>query len=103
MGGRRSHRLGALTHTRITWASHQRRHKSRVSLRGPPWAHGVSNTPYGEVRDIGDGSIDLDSAPATRFPLAIYAVDFVCVSRDDASALPSLRTSASGLWMGQLP
>ena len=31
--------------------SHQRRHKSGVSLRGPPCAHGVSGTPHGEVRD----------------------------------------------------
>jgi hypothetical protein len=31
--------------------SHHRRHKSRVSLRGPPCAHGVSGIPFGEVRD----------------------------------------------------
>ena len=31
---------------------HQRRHKSRVSLQGPPCARGVSGTPHGEVRDI---------------------------------------------------
>jgi hypothetical protein len=29
--------------------SHQWRHKSRVSLRGPPCVHGVGGTPYGEV------------------------------------------------------
>jgi hypothetical protein len=33
--------------------SHHRRHKSRVSLRGPPCALGVSGIPYGEVRDNG--------------------------------------------------
>ena len=32
-------------------SSHQWRHKSRVSLRGPPCAHGVASTPQGEVRD----------------------------------------------------
>ena len=32
--------------------NHHRRHKSRVSLRGPLWAHGVLGTPYGEVRNI---------------------------------------------------
>ena len=31
--------------------SHQWRHKSRASLRGPPCAHGVAGTPEGEVRD----------------------------------------------------
>ena len=31
--------------------SHQWRHKSRASLRGPPCAHGVAGTPKGEVRD----------------------------------------------------
>jgi hypothetical protein len=31
--------------------SHHRRHKSQVSLRGPPCAHGVSSIPYGEVRN----------------------------------------------------
>ena len=31
--------------------SHQWRHKSRASLRGPPCAHGVAGTPQGEVRD----------------------------------------------------
>jgi hypothetical protein len=51
MGGRRSQRpgpsptLGSLGH------SHHRRHKSQVSLRGPPCAHGVSGIHFGEVRD----------------------------------------------------
>ena len=40
---------GALSHTRIIWASHQWRHKSRVSFLGPPCAHGVWGIPYGEV------------------------------------------------------
>ena len=30
---------------------HQWRHKSRVSLKGPPSAHDVSGTPFGELRD----------------------------------------------------
>ena len=43
-------------------SSHQWRHKSRVSLRGPPCAHGVAGTPQGEVRDkecdreVGEGA-----------------------------------------------
>jgi hypothetical protein len=37
--------LGTLGHF------HHWRHKSRVSLRGPPCAHGVSGIIYGEVRD----------------------------------------------------
>jgi hypothetical protein len=32
---------GALTHNRILGPSHQWRHKSRVSLQGPPCVHGV--------------------------------------------------------------
>ena len=32
--------------------SHQWRHKSQASLRGPPCAHGVAGTPQGEVHDI---------------------------------------------------
>jgi hypothetical protein len=31
---------------------HHRRHQSRVSLRGPPCAHGVLGIPYGEVCDM---------------------------------------------------
>jgi hypothetical protein len=31
--------------------SHQWRHKPRMSLRGPPCAHGVAATPHGEVRN----------------------------------------------------
>ena len=30
---------------------HQRHHKSRVSLQGPPCAHGVADTPHEEERD----------------------------------------------------
>lgn len=30
---------------------HQRHHKFQVSLRGPPYAHGVSGTPHEEVCD----------------------------------------------------
>ena len=37
--------LGSLGH------SHQWRHKSWVSLRGPPCAHGVSGTPHEEARN----------------------------------------------------
>ena len=43
---------GALTHTKITVGpSHQWRHKSWVSLHGPPCVYGVLGTPHGEVRD----------------------------------------------------
>src|SRR6202048_4199486 len=49
--GRRSQRPGPSPTLGSLGPSHQRRHKSRVSLRGPPCAHGVSGTPHGEVRD----------------------------------------------------
>ena len=32
--------------------SHQQHHKSRVSLKGPPCAHGVWGIPHGELHDI---------------------------------------------------
>src|ERR1700737_2742336 len=51
VGGRRSQRPGSSPTLGPLGPSHQRRHKSRVSLRGPPCAHGVSGTPHGEVRD----------------------------------------------------
>jgi hypothetical protein len=41
----------ALTHTRITWALSTTAAQVPMSLRGPPYAHGVSNTPHGEVCD----------------------------------------------------
>src|SRR5450631_3933704 len=51
VGGRRSQRPGPSPTLGSLGPSHQQRHKSRVSLRGPPCAHGVSGTPHGEVRD----------------------------------------------------
>src|ERR1700738_4022088 len=51
VGGRRSQRPGPSPTLGSLGPSHQRRHKSRVSLRGPPCAHGVSGTPYGEVHN----------------------------------------------------
>src|SRR5579872_3821578 len=51
VGGRRSQRPEPSPTLGSLGPSHQRRHKSRVSLRGPPCAQGVSGTPYGEVRD----------------------------------------------------
>ena len=42
---------GALTTLGSLGPSHQRRHKSQVSLRGSSCDHGVSGTPHGEVRD----------------------------------------------------
>src|ERR1700684_3273872 len=42
MGGRRSQRPGPSPTLGSLGPSHHRRHKSRVSLRGPPCAHGVS-------------------------------------------------------------
>ena len=52
VGGRRSQRLGPSPTLGSLGPSHQWRHKSQVSLRGFPCAHGVSGTPHGEVRDI---------------------------------------------------
>jgi hypothetical protein len=51
VGGRRSQRPGPSPTLGSLGPSHHRRHKSRVSLRGPPCAHGVSDIPFGEVRD----------------------------------------------------
>ena len=51
MGGRRSQRPGPSPTLGSLGPSHHRRHKSGVSLRGPPCAQGVSGIPYGEVRD----------------------------------------------------
>ena len=51
-GGRRSQRPGPSPTLGSLGPSHQWRHKSRVSLRGPPCALGVSDIPYGEVRNM---------------------------------------------------
>ena len=51
VGGRHSQRLGPSPTLGSLGPSHHRRHKSWVSLRGPPCAHGVSDIPFGEVRD----------------------------------------------------
>src|ERR1700738_3679665 len=50
VGGRRSQRPGPSPTLGSLGPSHQRRHKSRVSLRGPPCPHVVSGTPHGEGR-----------------------------------------------------
>ena len=52
MGGRRSQRPWPSPTLGSLGPSHQRRHNSRVSLRGPPCAPGISCIPYGEVQDI---------------------------------------------------
>ena len=49
--GKRSQRPGPSPTLGTLGPSHQRRHKSHVSLRGPPCAHGVAGIPHGEVRD----------------------------------------------------
>ena len=55
VGGRRSQHPGPSPTLELLGPSHQRRHKSRVWLRGPPCAHGVSGTPHGEVCDNNTG------------------------------------------------
>ena len=50
MDGRHSHASGPSSILGSLGPSHQWRHKSRASLRGPPCAHGVAGTPQGEVR-----------------------------------------------------
>jgi hypothetical protein len=66
--------------------SHHRRHKSRVSLRGPPCVHGVSGTPHGEVRDtIRDRFQSLFENVLSRsfnsfFQLLDHQVDISCLS-----------------------
>jgi hypothetical protein len=52
VGGRHSKRPGPSPTLRSLGPSHQWRHKSRVSLRGPPCAYSVVGTPHGEVRDM---------------------------------------------------
>jgi hypothetical protein len=52
VGGKRSQRPGPSPTLGSFGPSHHWRHKSRVSLRGPPCFHGVSGIPFGEVRDI---------------------------------------------------
>ena len=42
---------GALTYIKITWALSPTSPQVPVSLRGPPYAHGVLGTPHGEVHD----------------------------------------------------
>jgi hypothetical protein len=49
MGGRRSQRQGPSS---TLGFSYHWRHKSQMSLRGPPCAFGASGIPFGEVRDI---------------------------------------------------
>ena len=51
MGGRRSQRPRPSPTLESFGSSHQRRHKSRVSFRSSPCAHGVLGTPYEEVRE----------------------------------------------------
>ena len=52
VGGRRSQCLGPSPTLGSLGPPYQWRHKSRVSLRGPPCAHGVANTPHEEVWDM---------------------------------------------------
>ena len=52
VGGSRFQRPGSSPTLGSLGPSQQRHHKSRVSLRGPPCAHGVASTPHGEVRDM---------------------------------------------------
>ena len=53
MDRRRSQRAGPSFTLGSLAPTHQRRHKSPVSLRGPLCAHGISGTSHGEVHDIG--------------------------------------------------
>ena len=43
--------LRALTHTRITWALPPMAPQIPIVTPGSPCAHGVADTPHGEVRD----------------------------------------------------
>jgi hypothetical protein len=69
MGGRRSQRSGPSPTLGSLGPSHHRRHKSRVSLRGPPCALGVSGIPFGEVRDILKAGIGGDGPSKEEFKL----------------------------------
>src|ERR1700737_476036 len=82
VGGRRSQRPGPSPTLGSLGPSHQQRHKSRVSLRGPPCTHGVSGTPYGEVRDI------LEQSYAPDMPTG-HGKTCICCG---ASAIPTVAT-----------
>ena len=59
MGGRHFQRPGPSPTLGSLGPFHQRRHKSRVSLWGPPYANDVLGTPHGEVRNmLGIGIIE---------------------------------------------
>jgi hypothetical protein len=60
MGGRRSQPPGPSPTQGSLGLFHQRHDKSRVSLRGPRYAHGVLGIPHREVHDregLGDPTL----------------------------------------------
>jgi hypothetical protein len=74
VGGRRSQRPGPSPTLRSLRPSHHRRHKSRVSVRGPPCAHGVLGIPYGEVRDTNLPKIQSFSSHSALLRISIGLV-----------------------------
>ena len=76
--GRRSQRLGPSPTLESLGSSHQRRHKSQVSLEGPPCVHGVSDTPHGEVRDMHNAPSDSDKKHVKEVPQKNWLSAKVC-------------------------
>ena len=63
---------------------HQRRHKSHVSLRGPPGAHSVAGTPHEEVRDKGYGITVSSCSLSMR--VFVRAKHIICTSNKQMSS-----------------
>ena len=112
VGGRRSQRPGPSPTLWSLWPSHQRHHKSWVSLQGLPCAHGVSGTSHGEVRDnITRNPINISCAklylinhvePNTLWSCIIvrdnvYFFHFIIISLDLIPLDPNLSPSSSCL------
>ena len=68
--------------------SHQWCHKSRASLRGPPCAHGVADTPQGEVRDRMCRNSARSKSCDVNIPLRLLPSEFRQVGRREGKAPP---------------
>ena len=96
LGRRRSQRPGPSPTLGPLGPSHQRRHKSWVSLQGPPCADGVLGTPHGEVRDkigsrVHDGLPFADSflVYRCRNPFPLSSLPFLSIDPSDQPPRPS--------------
>src|SRR6202048_4534206 len=101
VGGRRSQRPGPSPTLGSLGPSHQRRHKSRVSLRGPPCAHGVAGTPHGEVRDTHPHQ--MESMPSSTIVIVGTPILKLPSSLGVALCFPRGATSTMHLQIWQSP